>query len=260
MGKRETLVVERIPLQFRLDPKSEFEAGRFSGIASVFGSIVDTFPNRTKFREGAFLKTLNDRASRVKILSQHDDRSVPIGLPTKLQETKEGLFFEASLNNTTLGKDWAEALRHAAALGKMDAAELSIGFDALNCDMVEDEDDQEVFREITEARLWEISLVSFGADRQTKVFEANRIELLKSDRESHFEHILSTLKALREGAAPFKEHAPLTEAQRQQLTDEIALHAPAEPPEKALTEYEKERKLAEIEIAEAEAAFALATI
>src|SRR3990172_5089348 len=203
MGKRETLIVERIPLQFRLDPKSEFESGRFSGIASVFGSIVDTYPNRTKFREGAFLKTLNDRSSRVKILSQHDDRSVWIGLPTKLQETKDGLYVEARLNNTTLGKDAAEALRHASSLGKLDAIELSIGFDALNCDMVEDEEDKEIFREVTEARLWEISLVNFGADRQTKIMEMNRLELErglapKADRDSTFHWTLTTLKALRE--------------------------------------------------------------
>lgn len=259
--KRETLVVERIPLQFRLDPKSEFEAGRFSGIASVFGSIVDTYPNRTKFREGAFLKTLNDRSSRVKILSQHDDRSVWIGLPTKLQETSEGLSFDASLNNTTLGKDYAEALRHASSLGKLDAVELSIGFDALNCDMVEDEDDKEIFREVTEARLWEISLVNFGADRQTKVTEASRLDLEralapKADRDSVFQWALASIKLLREGTAS----APLTEAQRKQLTEELALHAPVEPPSSALTDYEKERRLIEIEIAEAEAAFEMLAI
>lgn len=263
-AKRETLVVERIPLQFRLDPKSEFEAGRFSGIASVFGSIVDTYPNRTRFREGAFLKTINDRSSRVKILSQHDDRATWIGLPTKLQETKEGLYLEASLNKTSLGLDVAEAMKHAAALGKLDAVEFSIGFDALNCDMVEDEEDKEMFREVTEARLWEVSVVNFGADRQTRAIDVEiasrqdleRALMPKQNRESFVVWSLQTLKSFREGAAP----APLTEAQRKQITEELALHAPAEPPKpSALTDYEIERQLSAIALAEAEIAFAEVT-
>lgn len=242
---------------------SSVESGRFSGIASVFGSVVDTFPNRTKFRRGAFLKTINERGHRVKILSQHDDRSTWIGLPTKLQETKEGLYVEASLNKTSLGLDAAEALRHAASLGKLDCAEMSIGFDALNCDMVEDEEDKEVFREITEARLFEISLVNFGADTQTSIIEAANLDLgllPRNNQESFFDWTLRTLKALREGAAPFKEQAPLNEAQRKQLMEELALHIPAGSPSSALTEYERQRKLTEIEIAEAEAAFALLAI
>ena len=172
------ILLERAPVTFALDAtRSEFESGRFAGVASVFGSIVDTHPARTKFRPGAFRKTLEDRGSRVKILSQHNQGSIWIGLPTKLQETEEGLLLEASLNNTQGGRDASEALKHAARLNMLSAAELSIGFDALNFEMVEEEDG-ELIREITEARLWEVSLVNFGADRQTRITEAANLKTL----------------------------------------------------------------------------------
>ncbi len=191
MPKRETLTVERVPFQFQLDKNSDFESGRFSGIASVFDSIVDTFPNRTRIKKGAFLRTINSRGNRVKILMAHDQGSIWIGLPTKLQETEEGLLIEGSLNNTALGKDAAEALRHAASLGRLEAAEMSIGFDALNFEMVEDEETEELFRDITELRLWEVSLVAFGADRQTKITEVASRDMERQLVPKHREEALA---------------------------------------------------------------------
>lgn len=259
--KRETLVVERIPFQFRLDPsRSEFESGKFSGIASVFGSLVDTtwrYGVRSRIRQGAFTKSINDRSNRVKILGNHNQEQVWIGLPTRLQETGEGLEVDVSLNNSSVGRDFAEAIRHAAALGKLEAVEMSIGFDAINCDMVEDEQDKEQIREVTEARLWEISVVPFGADRQTRVYEAAALamdeQLLPRDNpEAVVRWSIRYFRSMREGAAP----ALLPEGLRQQLLEELALHVEAESPSQALTEYEAYRQLSEIELAEAEMAFA----
>ena len=188
--KRETLTVERVPFQFQLDPKSDFESGRFTGLASVFGSVIDTFPKRTLIKPGAFLKTINSHGNRVKILSSHDQGSIWIGLPTSIRETDAGLQIEVSLNNTSLGKDAAEALRHAASLGKLDAAELSIGFDSLADTLVEGED-EELFREISELRLWEVSLVNFGADRKTTIMEAARYDLDRQLAPKHREEALA---------------------------------------------------------------------
>jgi HK97 family phage prohead protease len=250
MGTRkEALMIERIPFQFQLSEKSDFEAGRFAGIASVWGSVVDTFPNRTRFRKGAFLKTINDRANRVKILANHDQFSTWIGVPTRLQETEDGLLLEASLNNTTQGRDIAEALRHLAGLGKLDAAELSIGFDSLRDELVEDDDDAEMFREILEARLWEISVVNFGADRKTKVIEAASANLQDDQFSSAIDsiHYLST-------SAPSHRHAKtLPDHQRSQVEDAITalqkLLTPAESPAvQALTEYERWRRDAEADL------------
>lgn len=162
--------------KFQMDQEnSDLESGRFRGVASVFGSVVDTYPDPTVIEPGAFAKTISDRGQRVKILFQHDSYETWIGLPTLLEETDEGLLVEVSLNQTQRGQDVANALRHAKAVGKLNAVELSIGFDAMKWDMREDENGL-TFRHLTEVRLWEISVVNFGADRQTVVTEAASVQ------------------------------------------------------------------------------------
>ena len=263
--KNQAVTIEHFPVsryEFQA-AHDENEAGRFSGIASVFGSMVDTFPHRTRFQKGAFLKTINDRASRIKILSQHDQGTIWIGLPIKLQEAEEGLLIEASLNNTERGRDAAAALKHAASLGKLDAAELSIGFDALVWELAE-EDDGETVRVVTEARLWEISLVNFGADKQTKVLEAAKRDMdrqFKADDPLDF--TLLQLIELAAPPAPSEGHAGrvLSSKNKTHIRDAIkaltALMEAAEPPEDddppALTENDSELQF--LELAEAEAMF-----
>ena len=72
-------------------------------------------------------------------------------------ETEVGLEIAASLNRTEDGQSVAAMLRHLKTLDKLSAAELSVGFDPINFEMFEDPDTREIFRVITEARLWEIS-------------------------------------------------------------------------------------------------------
>lgn len=173
----ETHKPERHAFKFRMDQKtSNLEAGTFKGIASVFGSVVDTYPNPTVIDPGAFAKTIMDSGKQVKILFNHDSYEGWIGLPTMLEETEEGLVVEVSLNQTRRGQDIANALRHAAAIGRLDAVELSIGFDAMVFEMVEEPEEKITYRHITEVRLWEISVVNFGADRQTLVTEAASLQ------------------------------------------------------------------------------------
>lgn len=261
--KRETLQVERVPFAFELDQQSDFESGRFSGIASVFGSTVDTFPNRTRIRKGAFLRTINDRANRVKILSAHDQHSIWIGLPVKLQETEEGLLIEGSLNNTSMGKDAAEAMRHAAALGKLDAIEMSIGFDALNWEMTEQED-EEIIREITELRLWEVSIVPFGADRKTRMTEVHRFDMERELMPRHQAEELAlsalhSLDSLEEVLGPPEEQSNLSETAKQMLSqahivlESIEKRAEAATTTESGTEDEPTIEQLEVELAEAEA-------
>jgi HK97 family phage prohead protease len=261
--KRKSLEVESIACTFALDSaKSDFESGRFTGIASVFASTVDTTMRlgmRTRIAPGAFLKTINDRGSRVKILSAHDQNAVWIGLPTELRETDEGLVVTASLNNSTLGKDTAEAIRHADSIGRLDAVELSIGFDVLKEEMIEEEDDEKI-RLVTELRLWEISVVPFGADRSTRLIEAASLEkdvlLPKHKTESYALSLAQYSESLVETLTPLDEHIDsLTPLAKEKLTDAYErLHdlvkRCAEPPIEALTQAEEDALTLEIMEAE----------
>ena len=162
-----------------LDTKRrEFESIRFRGLAVRFNSPIETFPTRTLFRKGAFAKTISENANRVKVLFGHNTQKVPIGVPTEMKETDVGLEIAASLNRTEDGQNVSAMLRHLKTLNKLSAAELSIGFDAINFEMFEDPDTREIFRVVTDARLWEISVVAFGADPTTEVREAASLRLV----------------------------------------------------------------------------------
>ncbi|MGH9365734.1 MAG: hypothetical protein ACRD1B_10805, partial [Thermoanaerobaculia bacterium] len=89
----------------------------------------------------------------------------------------------------------------------------------------------------------------------TKILEAASLDSRLVPK-SRFDTAIWTLKSLPEGSA----QAPLTREQYDQLAAELMAHEPLASPETVRTEYERDRKLAEIEIAEAEAAFALSTI
>lgn len=155
----------------------ENESGRFRGLAVRFNSPIETFPTRTMFRKGAFAKTISERGPRVKVLFGHNTSNIPIGVPTELMESNTGLEVAVSLNTSVDAINTANMLRHLKTLNKLSAAELSVGFDALNFEMFEDPDTREIFRVVTEARLWEISVVAFGADPTTEVKEAANMKV-----------------------------------------------------------------------------------
>ena len=155
--------MERFTSTFAITDSTE--AGQFTGMASVFGSLVDGCMYPTIVEPGAFAKTLLERSSRVKVLWQHNP-DWPIGKPMALEETPAGLKVQAQISKTALGMDAMTLIRD----GVVD--ELSIGFDPIKFDF-EDVNGTQV-RHIRELRLWEFSPVTFAADPMARITEANR--------------------------------------------------------------------------------------
>jgi HK97 family phage prohead protease len=129
----------------------ELPENAFRGIASVFGGIVDAWVP-TIIHRGAFTKTLQESGRGIKILWQHDVDE-PIGLPSDISRTQRG-------------RDALILLRDEV----IDA--MSIGFDTIK-ETTEQQADGSVIRHIHEVRLWEISLVTFGADPDARIHEVN---------------------------------------------------------------------------------------
>jgi HK97 family phage prohead protease len=129
----------------------------FRGIASMFGSMVDSAAGPTIVDKGAFTNTLKNDADRVKILYQHDPKE-PIGKPISMQETDKGLEVVGKISPTRIGRE-VITLMHDGVLD-----ELSIGFDPVEWTF----DDSGV-RHLTEVRLWEFSLVTFAADPLARI-------------------------------------------------------------------------------------------
>lgn len=123
--------------------------GRFSGYASLFDA-VDL--GRDTIRRGAFSKALAKRgASGVRMLFQHDPNQ-PIGRWLAIAEDGRGLRVEGQL---APGVARAREIHELMAGGALDG--LSIGFQTVKART----DRKSGVREIIEADLWEISIVTF---------------------------------------------------------------------------------------------------
>jgi uncharacterized protein len=157
----ETLGEEHAQIKFALTD-TNLEEGTFKGVASVFGSMVQAWMP-TVIEPGAFTKTLKENGSRVKLLWQHDPCE-PIGKPSVLLENSQGLQVDGKVSRTVRGNDCIILMRD----GVID--ELSIGFDPIKWEMVEDKETKQIVRHIKELRLWEISAVTFAADPMAKVY------------------------------------------------------------------------------------------
>lgn len=141
-----------------LEVKAEGEEGRVEGYGAVFnrrdqgGDIV---------APGAFRKSLAAGRS-VKMLFQHDP-SRPIGVWDEVAEDETGLRVKGRfLTSVAAGREAWELVKAKAVDG------LSIGYRTVNAVR------EEAGRVITEAEIWEVSLVTFPMN------EAARIDAMKA--------------------------------------------------------------------------------
>jgi len=125
----------------------------FEGLASTFGN-VDLGDDVVV--KGAFEKSLKERTPV--ILWQHNT-SEPIGMPTEIFETNEGLFLNARMpKDDDLVRGRVMPQMRVGSIRKM-----SIGFNT-----VDSENDGRV-RSLKELDLWEVSLVTFPMNTSADV-------------------------------------------------------------------------------------------
>lgn len=103
------------------------------------------------FQRGAFAKTIAERGAKVKLLSQHNARTNPLGRATLLREDAAGLYGEFSVSRTQAGDEALELIRD----GALDS--FSVGFAPIK----HEKRNGVVWR--TEVALREASLVTFPA-------------------------------------------------------------------------------------------------
>jgi HK97 family phage prohead protease len=153
-------------------------SGTFGGLASAFNTMIDSWVP-TRIKRGAFQKTLRDNKHRIKVLYQHD-ATLPIGIPTRMEETDRGLYVEAKISQTTTGKDCLILLKDKVI------TEMSIGFDPVRFEMVNETINGNTVpvRHITELQLWEFSPVTWGANRDAVVTSVHRRDGSRAANES----------------------------------------------------------------------------
>jgi uncharacterized protein len=121
------------------------EDGTFEGLAAVYGN-VDL--GGDVIEQGAFEKSLKDRADKIPILWQHNSHD-PIGIG-KLRDSYEGLLIAGELVLESPSARTAYAL-----LKKKAITGLSIGYEVLRDEV------HNGVRVLKELKLWEVSLVTF---------------------------------------------------------------------------------------------------
>lgn len=102
-----------------IEVRSDGTGRTVHGIVVPFDSVARVSdggrPYDEGFRRGAFKRTIDRGAiARVKLLSQHNARSNPLGRATMLREDRGGLYGEFHVSKTTAGDEALELLRDGA--------------------------------------------------------------------------------------------------------------------------------------------------
>jgi hypothetical protein len=135
------------------------EPGTFRAVASARDSIANGERGPTRFSESAFASSL-ERSTRYPLLWQHRDDS-PIGV-ADLSMGEDGLVLSGTL---ALDVQQAKEARELMKIGALDG--VSIGFNAERARM--EVQSGKPIRVVEQARLVEVSLVTFPADPNARV-------------------------------------------------------------------------------------------
>ncbi len=133
-------------------------------VCGYFASFNTKDSDGDMFAPGCFAKSINENGDRIIHLLQHNTLQ-PIGRPSTLKEDAQGLYFETPVANTQLGDDVLQLYRDGVY------KEHSVGFEMINSGQSsvasQQSLDEEPVNIIKEARLWEGSTVTWGANANT---------------------------------------------------------------------------------------------
>ena len=122
------------------------------GVAVPYGQVAEVNdggrPYRERFEFGAFGRSIAERGHKVRLLTQHDHRKLPVGRALELREERDGLYASFEVARTSDGDDLLELVRS----GLVDS--FSVGFSP-----VRDRRDGDIVTRV-EASLREVSAVS----------------------------------------------------------------------------------------------------
>lgn len=145
--------------------------GTFKGRAAVYNREFETEYGPVIIKPGTFADSLKQDADRFVILWQHDQHE-PIGRPIDVRDGPEGIDIIGKLSDTTRGRDALILLRDRVV------KHISIGLDRIS----EIKGRAGQATRLFKAKLWEFSLVTFGAAggigaRVTDVHRAPQVKI-----------------------------------------------------------------------------------
>jgi hypothetical protein len=176
---------------------ADAEAGTFAGYGAVFDNLDY---QRDVIVKGAFRETLREwkkRGKWPKMLSQHGgwspDDMLPIGQWTSMAEDDKGLYCAGKL--FALDTERGRYLHEGLKSGELDG--LSIGYEVKSFDF--GTKPEEPRRTLKKIALWEVSVVTFGANDQALIDQVKSAADIKTIRE--FEEFLRDVGRFSRAAA-----------------------------------------------------------
>jgi HK97 family phage prohead protease len=167
-----------------------------SGYAAVFDSPSEPLPFIERIAPGAFTRSLKSR-NEIKLLWNHDSGEPMASMrggSLRLWEDGMGLAYEATLANTTRGRDVAELIRSKV----IDA--MSFGFN-----VIKDSWDERGNRTLESVRIHEISVVSYPAYTAT----SGTVQVRSAEGGIDAEALADALLRLESGEELETEHAQI---------------------------------------------------
>jgi uncharacterized protein len=199
--------------------RQEGDGNTFVGYAAVFNSPSEPLPFIERIAPGAFSKTLRNRKRDIRLYVNHDSNMVLASRNSGtlvLTEDDRGLRVEATLPDTTAGRDIRELMR----TGVVD--KMSFGFQVDRRGDRWSDDGME--RVLTSVRLFEVSIVTGFPAYESTVAAVRSLERLSERTGMAVDELSEALDLLAEGAELPADKASL-------LMDAIKASSPEPEPE-----------------------------
>jgi HK97 family phage prohead protease len=188
----ERRIKNNIDFEIRVDD-AQSDGMKFSGYAAVFNSNSEPLPFTERILEGAFSKTLRSR-NEVKLFKNHNMDEVLASTRSKtlkLREDSTGLLAEATLPDTTAGRDLAVLMQRG------DVHSMSFGFTVP--DGGDSWNSKGSVRELREVRLHEVSIVTGFPAYENTTASVRSLEILAKRSQVDEDKIADVLLKLESG-------------------------------------------------------------
>jgi HK97 family phage prohead protease len=192
MTKVERRVKNDINFELRMDD-AESDGMRFSGYAAVFNSESEPLPFIETIAPGAFRRSLKSR-NEVKLFKNHNMDEVLASTRSKtlkLIEDEKGLLAEATLPDTTAGRDLAVLMKRG------DVHSMSFGFSVpRGGDKYSDDGKTRTLKEI---RLHEVSIVTGFPAYQSTTASVRSLDILATRTQVDVDELADVMLKLESG-------------------------------------------------------------
>ena len=203
-GMEELVETRRITsndFELRADPQGDGMS--FSGYAAVFNSPSEPLPFIERIMPGAFSKTLRSK-NNVRMYMNHDSSMLLATTKAKtlrLSEDSKGLFVDASLPNTSVGRDLSVLMKRG------DVNSMSFGFSVpTGGDYFSDDG---MTRELRQIKLFEVSVVTgFPAYTATSA-SVRSLDALATRTGIDADQLAAAITTLEAGQTLSNDHAML---------------------------------------------------